>query len=601
MRAIKKINWVVLLLMFNYIISAHQKWLWASDFGGVHSYLHSSGIAVDKNGNSFVTGYIEGKVYFSNNYIVSTSFSSSQGAEPFLAKYDVNGNILWVKLINKLTDVSYGRGRGVAVNANGDVYITGDIVGKFDFGGTNLYTASTGSDGFIAKYTKDGSLIWVKQLGKIVPVGTAQNEVSSQTITIDSEDNCYAAGFFTNKANFGSSILITQAGTSNTFIIKCAPNGNTIWTKKSSGDYFEITTSIAVDNLGNCFITGEFESNVCQIGTYTLTSNNGNEANLFVAAMYSKNGDFRWVKQAKSINYSTARGNGIACDYKGGCFVTGYAGGQVVFDSFTILTPDESLADIFIANYDYNGNLQWIKQEGGANSEDASCISYDVDGDALYIAGNFMWWDSPTVFNNSVVITSVQTGGFLAKYNSSGDFGYVTAVNTITPFGISAGPKTINGYSTVHLTGDGSVSTITNPVLFEDYINGNTGVYLKGYSTEPNQQNSFVSKYITNIKSGAREINVNNNFNQDLVENNFNIYPNPSDGNFSITIQSNTDAFIAIEICNLLGEQIYSKELEVVEDNNQMNIKLNSLSNGVYLIKINTNEKTYLKKITINK
>ncbi len=82
--------------------------------------------------------------------------------------------------------------------------------------------------------------------------------------------------------------------------------------------------------------------------------------------------------------------------------------------------------------------------------------------------------------------------------------------------------------------------------------------------------------------------------NQFNLENAFNIYPNPVKEQF--TIQNDAGYVIdAISIYTILGKLIYkSKDI-------QNTIDVSTLSNGMYLIKLNSNNKIITKKIIINK
>ena len=82
--------------------------------------------------------------------------------------------------------------------------------------------------------------------------------------------------------------------------------------------------------------------------------------------------------------------------------------------------------------------------------------------------------------------------------------------------------------------------------------------------------------------------------NQFDLENAFNIYPNPVKEQF--TIQNNSEFIIdTIGIYTMLGKLIYqSKDI-------QNSIDVSDLSNGMYLVKLNSNNKIITKKIIINK
>jgi endonuclease I len=73
----------------------------------------------------------------------------------------------------------------------------------------------------------------------------------------------------------------------------------------------------------------------------------------------------------------------------------------------------------------------------------------------------------------------------------------------------------------------------------------------------------------------------------------FNVYPNPTKGNFNIDIK-NSKTISSIEIYSIFGEKVY--ETESTENNS---IAISNLKKGIYLIKISQNENTISKKLVI--
>ena len=83
-------------------------------------------------------------------------------------------------------------GNSIAVDANGNVYVTGIFWGPTDFdpgAGTINLTSRGKSDIFIQKLDANGNLLWVKQMG-----GTGFDGANS--ITTDASGNIYTTGYF---------------------------------------------------------------------------------------------------------------------------------------------------------------------------------------------------------------------------------------------------------------------------------------------------------------------------------------------------------------------------------------------------------------------
>jgi hypothetical protein len=113
------------------------------------------GLVVDAEGASYVCGG-----YFSPD--------SSGRILTFLAKYDPDGDEVWVKKIPHTG--TWASADGIALLANGDVAITGGFNGTIDFGGGALSTlavsgTSMGSNGFIARFTPGGEHVESTRFG----------------------------------------------------------------------------------------------------------------------------------------------------------------------------------------------------------------------------------------------------------------------------------------------------------------------------------------------------------------------------------------------------------------------------------------------------
>ncbi|MCK5606380.1 SBBP repeat-containing protein, partial [Candidatus Pacearchaeota archaeon] len=86
--------------------------LWIKQFGST-DWDDSSGIAVDANGNSYVTGNTSGD-------LAGTGHAGLY--DVFMTKYDTSGNPLWIK---QFGSANHDYGSGIAVDANGNSYVTG--------------------------------------------------------------------------------------------------------------------------------------------------------------------------------------------------------------------------------------------------------------------------------------------------------------------------------------------------------------------------------------------------------------------------------------------------------------------------------------------
>ncbi|WP_310555156.1 endonuclease [Flavobacterium sp.] len=80
---------------------------------------------------------------------------------------------------------------------------------------------------------------------------------------------------------------------------------------------------------------------------------------------------------------------------------------------------------------------------------------------------------------------------------------------------------------------------------------------------------------------------------KDITNIDFNIYPNPSNGNFTIDFKS-INATHSIEIYSLIGQKVFENE------NTDSTVSVSNLQKGIYLIKVTKGAETIMKKIVIN-
>jgi hypothetical protein len=123
--------------------------LWSRGFGST-SFDQSLGVAVDASGNVVVTGVFRDTVDFGGGPLTSAGIG-----DVFVAKYSASdGSHLWSRGFGSTSSAA---GLGVAVDANGDVVVTGVFSDTVDFGGGPLTSAGIG-DVFVAKYSaSDGT------------------------------------------------------------------------------------------------------------------------------------------------------------------------------------------------------------------------------------------------------------------------------------------------------------------------------------------------------------------------------------------------------------------------------------------------------------
>jgi hypothetical protein len=79
---------------------------------------------------------------------------------------------------------------------------------------------------------------------------------------------------------------------------------------------------------------------------------------------------------------------------------------------------------------------------------------------------------------------------------------------------------------------------------------------------------------------------------------NFNVYPNPTQGNFTVQFNSDSAEVIQVELVDLRGRSVYQSTYENTGFINQ-NIQLNAVQAGVYVLKVKDGDKQVARKLVI--
>jgi hypothetical protein len=246
--------------------------IWAKSAGGLNDDFASS-VVVDNSGNAYIAGnFKSATISFGTTTLTNSTTGNS---DIFYAKYDPNGNEVYAK---RAGGSANDYASCIALDTSGNIFITGYFFSpSISFGLTILTNYST-DNLFIAKFDTNGNAIWAKKaIG-----GSGSNAANS--LAVDISGNAMITGFFTSSTiTFDSNILTKSDSYASIFLAKYSTIGNVLWAKKIHGtDGDDEAYSIALDYLGNAYLTGWFNSTALSFDLTTLTNNTGN-SNIFVA------------------------------------------------------------------------------------------------------------------------------------------------------------------------------------------------------------------------------------------------------------------------------------------------------------------------------
>lgn len=193
--------------------------VWAKKMGGIGNDGAYS-IAVDASGNVFITGFFANQADFDPGAGFST-FTSYGSYDVFVEKLNASGDMVWVKRVG---NTGHDVGRGIDIDASGNVYVTGNFSNTVDFDpglGSYSKTSVGGYDIFVLKLNSLGSFEGVYTGG-----GT-QNDAGQD---IDIKGNyAYVTGYFKGAVDFDPNIdtpTYTSAGDNDIFMMRIETTGS---------------------------------------------------------------------------------------------------------------------------------------------------------------------------------------------------------------------------------------------------------------------------------------------------------------------------------------------------------------------------------------
>lgn len=171
-------------------------------------------------------------------------------------------------LAKRIGSTNTDQALNIGNDANGNIYISGDFLGTVNFGGTVSLTSNGGStytDGFLAKYNSTGVCQWACRQGGASDDITTGMEVAANGYV-------YLCGYYSNGTatltSTTTSVNLTNMGGADGFAAKYNPNGGILWGIKLGNMSDDRPKTIVSDNIGYCYVMGNF------FGSITLGSLN---------------------------------------------------------------------------------------------------------------------------------------------------------------------------------------------------------------------------------------------------------------------------------------------------------------------------------------
>jgi hypothetical protein len=268
--------------------SADGSFIWARRGGNPTRNDLGRSIVGDDQGNVYIAGSYTGSdtdpnaVFESdvNGLPVLVFNDRDQSPQAFVAKYNVDGAVLWVRPFESSNaqaprdNIAFSEGSGLDLDSRGNVYVSGwfrntlaltngaqtiDVFSNFGSG-----IRETTVDFFVARLNANGAPIWLKNGGS--PNRINGNAISS-SLVVDNRNNIFVAGSFdANRLEVDGDDIITGniLGDVDGFVIQFTPNGEVagnatpVALRLGGDDFADVIQSIDVDSRGIGYITGNF-------------------------------------------------------------------------------------------------------------------------------------------------------------------------------------------------------------------------------------------------------------------------------------------------------------------------------------------------------
>jgi len=248
----------------------------------------------------------------------------------------------------------------VHIGSDGSVIIAGQTQGTLPNN-----TKLGNNDAYVAKYSANGNLLWIKQFG------SDKNE-TVQGLAIDPQGNVGVAG-----SSDGSLPNNTLNGVvSDAYVAKLnGSTGQVIWIHQFGSTATDVATGLAVDGSGNFYASGYVQA-ATSAALPGNTAKGGNDA--FIAKI-TPGGTREWLKQLGTNSDDLAYA--VWVDSSGTSYTVGTTTG-----TFAGNTSAGGL-DAFLVKYNSSGVEQWVEQIGTSGADALNVVDVDSSGH-IVVAGS---------------------------------------------------------------------------------------------------------------------------------------------------------------------------------------------------------------------
>jgi len=586
------------------------------------------------------------------------------GNNAFLAKFNAAGVRQWATYYGDVQEAGnscaadasgnvYMAGQ-TATSASGVIATPGSH--QPVYGGGN-------SDSYLVKFDASGTRLWATYYGGTggIDVGNSCATDPSGNVYLAGNTTTHSGTVIATPGShqpaFGSNV--------DAYLVKFNTNGIRQWATYYGGSGLEYGLCAATDVSGNVFLTGQTSTpngtGVATIGSHQQAEGVGSSFDAYLVK-FDGNGIRQWGTYYGGAGDD--EGNSCSADLLGNIFMAGDTRSGTLSDTIATAVSQQPLygngyEDAFLVKFNAGGVRQWGTYYGGSGDDSGASCSTSASGN-VYLAGT-----TSSTLNSAIATPGsyqfIPAGCYLAAFNSSGVRQWGTFYGG-APINVSYGLSCAADHAgSVYLAGFSNASldsTIATPGSHQYVIGGSSDAYLvkfkdcsvtgapsaisgltltcKGtvhYSVSPA---SGAQSYIWNLPSGWVGSSTTNTISavtggngllsvsasgscgvspaqtlsvtvktctgiNELVntDTQLRLFPNPNNGQFELIINGTVNKYATLKMYDLFGKLVY--ETELINDELSKKINADVISDGVYFLKVNSDQKEYVLKVIINK
>lgn len=553
---------------------------WGTYFGDERFVLTDS--ETDSNGNLYIAGIINGTDLTNiTTFTNGSSYQQNYGGgdyDGFLIKFNNLGQIVWGTFLG---GSDFDRISDIEIDNNNNIYIIGSTSSNSNIATIGAFQENLngGGDYFISKFTSNGAIVWSTYFG-----GTGNEYNIIGRISYDGLNSLYISGniFSPNMATNG--VFQETVNNSGSQISKFDLNGNRIWTT-----YYGLNISLwnlkantfgvyVLSNTVDCPPNWSYNTYFGTTGSYKPIPENCREIYL---TKFNTNGQREWsTYYGGNLTESVQLKNSL--DLKNDkIFFSGTAPNYTNQEIATINTyqPNNNGVSNFIVQFSQDGIRNWGTYNGDFNGAStlgsSSHVQCDRNSDSFYNYGSTALQSNISTPDGYQTIKNGLYDGdaFICKFTDQNTKSWGTY------YGGELDEKDIdfhpyNSGNKFYIVGSTQSSTqiaTTNGLqqIKQVFDNSITGTY-----------NIFIAHFEPNPLS-----------NESFFENSTIIYPNPIDNYFTIKNNNTTSENFNYRIIDVTGRVVKNGISKFNE-----NLNIENFSNGIYVIKIETENGEKLSK-----